>query len=41
MSPSAASEEADPFQAAESDPLVQDLLSRGGKVTDVQQLSDE
>jgi len=41
MSPSASSEDADPFQAAESDPLVQDLLSRGGKVTDVQQLSDE
>jgi DNA polymerase-3 subunit gamma/tau len=37
----APSEDTDPFQAAESDPLVQDLLSRGGKVTDVQQLSDE
>jgi DNA polymerase-3 subunit gamma/tau len=39
--PTASSDDADPFQAAESDPLVQDLLSRGGKVTDVRQLSDE
>ncbi len=31
----------DPVEEAESDPVVQDLLSRGGQVTDVQVLSDE
>ena len=38
--PKAAPARADPFQEAESDPLVQDLVSRGGQVTDVQLLAD-
>jgi DNA polymerase-3 subunit gamma/tau len=32
---------ADIYQEAEEDPVVQDLVSRGGQVTDVQVLSDE
>jgi DNA polymerase-3 subunit gamma/tau len=39
--PKAAPAHADSFQEAESDPLVQDLVSRGGQVTDVQLLADE
>jgi hypothetical protein len=37
----AAAEAQDPYQEAVSDPVVQDLVSRGGQVTGVQVLSDE
>jgi hypothetical protein len=39
--PEAAPAHADSFQEAESDPLIQDLVRRGGQVTDVQLLADE
>jgi hypothetical protein len=31
----------DPIAQAASDPVIQDLLDRGGQVTDVQVLTDE
>jgi len=39
--PEAAPAHADSFHEAESDPLIQDLVRRGGQVTDVQLLADE